>query len=240
MGYRTRSTRRYVKKSKRNFFVTVILVILIIFATIQWILPTFVNGVGLITGIFKDKEKTATNITESAQLAPPVLNIPYEATNTAEIDVKGYSTPGSRVKLFVDDSEFETIDVSSDGDFTFRKVSLSLGTNNIYAVSIDEKDRESLPSKTFKIVYDNEKPTLSVSEPEDGRNIQGGDRKVKISGKTEPESEIFINDSQVIVDKDGNFESVQSLNDGENVFNIKAVDSASNSTEIVRRVTYQP
>src|SRR3989344_5120962 len=210
MSYRARSSRRYVKRSKRNFFVTLIIITLLLFATIQWILPTFVNGVGLVTGIFKEKSRTATNITENAQLAPPVLNIPYEATNTAEIDVKGYSTPGSKVKLFLDGQEIEIVDASSEGDFTFR------------------------------ITYDNEKPTLNVSEPEDGKTIQGGEKKIKITGNTEVNAEVFVNDAQIIIDKDGNFSSDQNLNDGENIFTIKSVDPASNITEISRRVVYQP
>src|SRR3989344_3157332 len=220
MSYRARSSRRYVKRSKRNFFVTLIIVILLLFATIQWILPTFVNGVGLVTGIFKEKSKTATNI--------------------AEIDVKGYSTPGSKVKLFLDGQEIEIIDASSEGDFTFKNVSLGLGINSLYAKSIDSEDRESLPSKTFRITYDNEKPTLNVSEPEDGKTIQGGEKKIKITGNTEVNAEVFVNDAQIIIDKDGNFSSDQNLNDGENIFTIKSVDPASNITEISRRVVYQP
>ena len=240
MSYRARSSRRYVKRSKRNFFVTLIIITLLLFATIQWILPTFVNGVGFVTGIFKEKSRTATNITENAQLAPPVLNIPYEATNTAEIDVKGYSTPGSKVKLFLDGQEIEIVDASSEGDFTFKNVSLGLGINSLYAKSIDSEDRESLPSKTFRITYDNEKPTLNVSEPEDGKTIQGGEKKIKITGNTEVNAEVFVNDAQIIIDKDGNFSSDQNLNDGENIFTIKSVDPASNITEISRRVVYQP
>ena len=81
---------------------------------------------------------------------------------------------------------------------------------------------------------------MQVLEPEDGKTIQGGDKKVKIAGTTEPQAQILINDSQVVVDKDGKFESTLSLNDGENNFTIKALDSTGHSTEISRRVVYQP
>lgn len=239
MAYRSRSARRYIKNSRRNFFVSLVIVVLLFFAAIQWILPTVVTGVGFITGFFKS-HKTGSNLTENATLAPPILNIPFEATNTGQIEIKGYATQNSKVKLFLDGEEIKTEEVSADGNFTFRNVTLSLGTNNIYAKTIDEKDRESLPSKDFRIIYDNEKPPLTLAEPEDGKKIQGGDKKVTFKGTTEINGEVFINDAQIIVDKDGNFESIQSLNEGDNNFTIKSVDLAGNITEISRRVTYSP
>ena len=240
-SYRSkRSVKRLARRSRRNFIITLILIVALGYITLQWILPTFITGIGFIKEKVKPSLKTGPAISENVSLAPPVLNIPYEATNTAQINLSGYGTPGSKVKLFIDDNEVETVDVSSDGSFTFRNVTLSFGTNNIYGKSIDENQKESLPSKTVKVIYDNEKPNLQVLEPEDGKTIQGGDKKVKIAGTTEPQAQILINGSQVVVDKDGKFESSLSLNDGENNFTIKAVDSAGNSTEISRRVVYQP
>lgn len=240
MAYRSRSARRTIKKSKRSFIVTILLIAFLFYATLQWILPTLVAGLGFITGIIKPSHKTSNNITEKATLAPPILNIPFEATNTAKIDIKGYGTPGSRVAIFLDDEKIDTVDVSEDGSFEVKDISLSLGSNNIYGISIDEKDQESLPSKTFKITFDNEKPSLNLAEPEDGKKIQGGDKKVKFRGNTEVGIQVYINDSQMILDKDGNFQTELSLNDGDNNFTIKATDPAGNSTEIARKIIYQP
>ena len=63
---------------------------------------------------------------------------------------------------------------------------------------------------------------------------------MKISGKTEVGAKIIINGNQVIVNSEGNFSSDNILNDGENIFNIKAVDSASNYAEISRVVNFTP
>lgn len=210
----------------------------LIYATIQWILPSLINGLSFINSIVRPSRKVITQ--ESPSLAPPVLNIPYEATNTAQIEIRGYGIPNSKVAIFLDMEQVDTVDILEDGSFETKNIELKLGTNNIYGKSIDEKDQMSLPSKTFKIIYDNEKPPLNISEPEDGKKIQGGDKKVKISGTTEPNAQVFINDTLVIVNSDGNFTSEQTLNDGDNIFNIKAVDKASNFTEILRQVTYQP
>ena len=171
-------------------------------------------------------------------IAPPVLSIPYEATNTAYINIKGFGTPNSKVKLFIDDEFKQTIDVSTDGEFNFEEVLLTLGTNNIYGKTVNEENKESLSSKVIKIIYDNEKPLLVISEPEDGKKIQGGDKKVKVAGTSDPGVKVFINDTQIIVDKDGNFSFDQSLNEGDNNIFIKAIDTASNTAEEERIVTY--
>ena len=243
MAYRyrsRRSTKKLARKTRRNFIITLILVALISYGALVWILPFFINGIGFVKDNLKHPQKVVTDLNRNSSLAPPVLNIPYEATNTAQIDIKGYGVSNSKVSLFLDDKKKDAVDVLEDGTFEFKNIPLFLGTNNIYARSIDEKNQESLPSKTFKIIYDNEKPPLTIREPEDNKKIQGGDKKIKISGTTEPGAEIFINDSQVILDKDGNFSQEIAINEGDNNFNIKAVDKASNSTEISRKVTYQP
>lgn len=242
MAYRYRSRRsakRLARKSKRSFIITLIIIGALIYSTVTWILPNFINGIGLLKNIIKPPQKTIVRPSGNAALAPPVLNIPYEATNTAQINIPGFGTPNSKVELFIDDDLKQTVDVTNDGSFDFENVFLSLGTNNIYGKTLDEQGRESLPSKVVKIIYDSEKPPLSINEPEDGK-IQGGDKKVKVAGRTDSGVKIFINDTQVIVDKDGNFAFDQALNDGENSIFIKAIDTASNITEEERRVTYIP
>lgn len=243
MAYRYRSRRsvkRLSRKSKNKFILTLIIIAVLIYATLFWILPNFIGGIGFVKNTIKPPNTNTDNPSKESAIAPPVLNIPFEATNTAEIDIKGFGTPNSKVKLYVDDDPKQTVDVGEDGSFNFTNISLALGTNNIYAKTVDEKGTESLPSKTLKIIYDNEKPTLNISEPEDGKKIQGGDKKVKISGNTEPGVKVYINDSQVVVDKDGNFSTDQQINEGDNSITIKAIDAASNTTEEQRKVNYTP
>ncbi len=235
-----RSVKRLARKSKRNFFITLTIIALISYFSLTWILPNFIGGIGFVKNIVKPSQKTISQSSENTTLAPPVLNIPYEATNTAQINIKGFGTPNSKIKLYIDDESKQTVDVESDGSFNFENVTLGLGTNNIYAKTLDEQGKESLPSKTIKILYDNEKPSLSINEPEDNKVLQGGDKKVKASGKTDTGVKIFINGSQTIVDKDGNFSADFPLNDGDNTISIKAVDIAGNTTEIQRNVKYNP
>lgn len=240
MSYRIRSARRLAKKSRRNFLITLVLIGFIFFATINWILPNFINGIGFVKETIKPPQKEKSVLEENPLLAAPVLNIPFEATANSEIEIKGSATPNSKVILYLDDQNIKETQTDENGLFTFQNVSLSIGTNNIYAKSVDDQNREGLPSKTLKVIFDNEKPQLILNEPEDDKKIQSGDKKVRISGKTEPGSKILINDSQVIVDKEGNFSIEQPINDGENLIIIKSVDLADNTTEIQRKVIYTP
>ena len=238
-SYRSRrSVRKYARKSKRNLIVTLILVGFLLYATVVWILPTLINGVGSVKNVLNPNKKIPATAIEDTTLAPPVLVIPFEATNSSTIAVSGYSTPGTKVEIYLDDELIKTEDVSTDGSFVVKEIELSFGTNNISGKTADQ-GKASLSSKKFKVIYDNEKPKLEVSEPEDGKTIQG-ERKLKVSGKTEEGVKVYINDSQVIVDKDGNFSTEKQLTDGENNFNLKAVDSASNYTEVSRRVNFTP
>lgn len=237
--YRRRFIRNYSKKGKRNLFATIILTVIILYATITWGLPNFINAIGYITSIVKPSSKQAENVAENPHLAPPVLNIPYEFTNNPSINIAGFATPNSKVILYIDDVEKKTTQSKDDGSFLFENIELVLGTNNIYGKVVDEQGKESLSSKTIKIFYDNEKPKLEISNPQDGTKIQGV-RKVSIEGSTEADAKVYVNDSQVIVDMDGKFKIELSLNDGENIFKIKAVDKASNETTDERRVDFTP
>ena len=243
MAYRyhsRRSVKRIARRSRRNFLITLIIIAVLAYSTVTWVLPSFINSIGFVKNVIKPPQRTLSQSSENTALAPPVLNIPYEATNTAQIDIKGFGTPNSKIKLFIDDDPKQTISVSSDGSFDFEKVLLNLGTNNIYGKTIDERGSESLPSKEVKLIYINEKPSLNINEPEDGKKIQGGDKKVKVSGKTDPGVQVFVSGNQVIVDRDGNFSIDLNLDEGDNTISIKAVDAASNSIEIQRRVNYTP
>lgn len=238
MSYRARSTRKLVKKTRRNFLTTIIICTILLYVTIAWILPNLIGGLGIITGFFKPSGKATQSASGNTNLAPPVLNIPYEATNSAQVDISGYSTSGSKVEIYIDDEMKATVDVSEDGSFKATSIGLNLGTNNIYGKTLDLEGKNSLPSKTIRLIYDDDKPSLDISEPTDGTTTK--DRKIKVSGKTEPGVQVTINGNQIIINSDGNFSNELSLNDGENTLSIKATDNASNFTEVTRKVIYQP
>ncbi len=210
------------------------------YATVFWILPTFIGGLSVVKNFFGTPSVHQESIAENPVLAPPTLLIPFEATNSAAIDINGYAAINSRVRIYVDDEIKDTIDVKEDGSFISKNIELQLGTNNIYGKTLDSENKESLPSKTLKITYDNEKPVLEISEPEDGKLIKGGDKKVKVSGKSSTDAQVFVNGTRIVLGNEGGFTTDMSLNDGENTITIKAQDNASNNVELERKVIYEP
>lgn len=240
MSYKTRSARRISKNTKRKLILTIIFILFIFYATLNWILPTLIDGLGTIRGVIKPStNKRVENIADQQVLAPPILNIPFEATNTAQINISGYTQAATKVKIYLDDNLRTKVDTESDGSFVAKNIELLIGTNNIYAKTVKDS-KESLPSKTFKVIYDRDRPNLSVSEPVDNKEIQGGLKQVKIAGKTNPDAYIFVNGSKIIINSDGTFSTDININEGENMINIKAQDAASNITEVTRKVIYKP
>lgn len=237
-----RAIRRQEKKSRNRFFITVLLAIFFLYVIFVWVLPFLIGGLSFLNK-FKPSPSAPQPVSENPTLAPPVLNIPYEATSTAQIQVKGYAQADTKVEIYKDNSLKSTITAKEDGSFISDPIPLTLGTNSFYGKTTDDKGNKSLPSKTITITYSSEKPNLTVQNPSDNQTISG-DKKLTVSGHVDSPSNLTVtatvNGSQVIISSDGNFSQVVDIQDGDNNIVITATDQAGNSTQISRKVTYRP
>lgn len=233
------SVRRLEKKGKRRLIFTAFLGIFLLYALFTWILPTLVGGLSVINK-FKPTPKIESSIADSATLAPPILSIPYEATNTASISVKGYAAALSDVEIYIDEELKTTVKAKDDGSFSTDSILLNLGTNNISGKTIDEKGNKSLSSKPIRITYENEKPTLELREPQDSTTTK--EKKVTVSGSTDANKGMTVtaNGIRLIVDSAGQFSQVIEINEGDNDIIVIATDTARNTTQVTRRVTVEP
>ncbi|MDD2823057.1 MAG: hypothetical protein PHQ59_03140 [Candidatus Daviesbacteria bacterium] len=233
-------SRRLERKSKKRFYLTLIICAVLLYILVAWFIPNFIGSLSLLNR-FKEPVKSQESITENASLAPPVLNIPYEATSSAQILVKGYSLSNTKVEIYLDGELKSSIDTSGDGSFVSEPIDLSLGTNKISGITIDSNGNKSLSSKPILIVYSNEKPILEIQSPTDNQEINGGDKKVTVTGKTNSDKDISItiNGTRTIVDSDGKFSRTIDINEGENNITIIATDIAGNSIQVTRKVTYK-
>ena len=236
-NFKPRSIRRLERKNKRNIVITTLLAIFLLYFVFSWGLPSLIGGLSIFNRL-KPVEKGQT--VESFSVAPPVLNIPFEATNSASIKISGYSLPNSKVEIYFDDELKTTANTKDDGSFLTDRIDLALGTNNIYGKTISSDNNKSLSSKTIKLIYSNEKPKLDVSEPADGQEIKGGDKKIKVSGITDSLNTITINGQTVIVSSDGGFSSEVQLNEGDNAITIISSNPTGSTTKIQRGVKYTP
>jgi hypothetical protein len=240
--YRTTYTPRSVRHEKNRARNRIILAIIVIFVLgyffLTWGLPALVGGLTYITH-FNSKPVVKNTSDEDIAIPPPVLNIPYEATNTATIAINGYTTPDTKVEIYLDDELKTTTDVKSDGSFQTSDISLSIGTNNIYGKTI-MGDKQSLESKTIKLYYDSEKPKVDITSPTDNQEIKGGDKKIRVAGNTDPQNSITINGSTVIVNGAGDFATDVNINEGDNTLTITVTNRFGNSTSVERKVKYLP
>lgn len=234
-------SRRIERKSNKNFLLTLVICGFLIFILFAWFIPTFIGSLSFLNR-YKQPVKTTNSVSESASLAPPVLNIPYEATNTASIVIHGYTTPETSIEIYLNDQLASTTKSTSEGSFASDPVSLDLGKNSISGKTIDLSGNKSYGSKPIIISYSNEKPKLEIRNPQDNSEIKGGDKKVTINGKTNDDQEItvLINGNRTIVSSDGNFTQIVDINEGDNNISVTATDKAGNATEVKRKVTYQP
>lgn len=232
--FRSRSIRRSESKAKTRLFLTLIVSGLILALFIFWGLPTLVSGLSFLN---KNKSVPQSPVSDPA-IAPPVLNIPYEATNSASIRVHGYSSPNSQVEIYLDGDLKTTTQADDNGKFTTDEVSLSIGQNNISGKTVNLSGKKSLPSKTIILIYSNQKPKLEISSPSDNQQIKGGDKKIIVAGSTNPLNSVTINGTAAIVRNDGTFSVTIPINDGDNTIAIGATDQFGNTNQIERRVTY--
>lgn len=234
--YRPRSVRRLEKKAKRNLILSISIFLILGYFLFSWGIPVIIGGLSVFN---KFKPAQISEKVEDTGLAPPVLNIPFESTNSAKIKIAGYATQNSKVEIYLDDNLATELSTDSDGKFDTDELTLTEGINNIHGVTKND-DKKSLPSKTIKISYSNDTPQLELSEPNDGQEIKGSDKKVRVSGKVDNQNPVTVNGVTVVVNSDGNFQTSIPLNDGENLIIISATNDFGNNIKIERKVKYSP
>lgn len=237
--FHSRLVKKEEAKSLRRTVIFGGLTILFILGIIFLGIPTLVK----IAVFFSEIKSSGTPVEQSDILppAPPKINSLPEATSTNSISLSGFAEAGSTVEVFLNNSSYKKVIASEDGTFLVDNLSLTEGQNEIYTIAQDQAGNLSQPSETILILFDKAPPTLEISQPQDGANFTGEkQRKIQISGKTEPGVNLIINDRLQILDKDGNFSLAFTLSEGENVLKFVATDKAENKTEKEIKVTFAP
>lgn len=232
---RSRLRRLHEQETERNLYLYLGGIIAIILFLLIFGMPLLVNLSMLVT----KKGGDTTNKQSSQYIAPPTLDIPYEATNSAKISVSGTATSGDKVKLYVNDDMVDMVDVEKDNSFTFDAVVLKEGKNVLKAVALDDKNAKSDFSESAEVTYLKKAPTLTIDSPNDGQTFSHDQNKIEVKGKTDPDVKVTINGFWAITHDDGSFSySGLQLQNGDNMIKIVAEDKAGNKTEQTRKVTY--
>ncbi len=183
-------------------------------------------------------QKQTQNTTDtSLALLPPTLDPIVTATNSARINISGYSISDAMITVVVNGEESAKIPTDKDGKFNTAEITLKEGENKINAF-VTRKDQESSPSATFIVIYKKSNPKIEISAPLNGARIHQDSRDITISGTTDPGNRMTINDRLVIVQGDGSFNFKVTLSDGDNTIKLQAADNAGNTTDQELKVNF--
>lgn len=228
------STKRYSRlasiEEKKNIraayyysFFSIVAIVLLIFLGI----PMLVKFAGFVGDIAKSDKPVEIN--DTTPPAPPQFEEITEYTNNEILEIKGKSESGATITIRSNNEAGEVI-ANSDGIFTFT-FNLNKGENSISASAKDGSGNESTQTKTFRIVYDNDEPKLEISSPADGASYFGvGQRQLTIKGTVDEVVNLTINGRTVAVKDDDTFSYSTVLSEGENKFDIVAMDPSGNES----------
>jgi hypothetical protein len=205
--------------------IVVVIVLLVLFGT--KILVGFSLLVGNLTGSSQDTDNATQNA--ATYIAPPALNPPFDATNSATITISGAAAPQEKISLYLNGEVVDRTTVKSDKSFTFTGVTLKNGDNSLKAKVVTD-DKESDFSNEVKISFINKAPSLSLDNPQDGQGYKKEESPIKVTGKTDPGVKVTVNDFRAIVDGQGTYTYLYNIHDGENDIKVVATDDADNKT----------
>lgn len=198
-------------------------------------IPLLIDFSAFLSNILSPRQ---TNLKKNTKfIQQPVLEIPFEATNSAQISFSGYGAVGVDNELFVNDKKIKTVS-DKNGSFTFSGVILASGDNEIYVVSKDKNSDVNAKSSVSTVTFDNKKPEISFENLTDGQEFRLNNQ-VTIKGKLSEEGTLYLNDSFIMVNSDKTFSVDLELKDGENVLKFKAIDKAGNTTEKEFKVNFR-
>lgn len=220
--------------TKKTVFLGVITILLFL-AIIVFGLP-FLIRFSVFLGDIKNKKDTVVQEKVLPPLAPRLI-LPFDATNSAKISIKGLSDTGVNVELLKNDVSLEKTQSSENGDFAFNDIQLDKGENIFTAIAINDKGGSSEVSKQLKVIYDDQQPEVTMINPsEQSLNVDYSD--FDVVGKSEKGVSVLINGRVAMVDDEGKFKLKIQLNAGKNDIEVIVRDEAGNETKKNISITY--
>lgn len=235
-------TKKNLKTSEKFIytrFFSIFLITVFVGITVGFGFVIIFRNIDILWNFFNPDD--VTNSDDIIPPPPPILLPLPKATNKELITIEGYSEEGAKVTCSSSNLSAQQEVADNQGHFVFNDIRLQKGENEFYFIAKDSANNESSKSEILKITLDTEKPKLEIISPKNGAQIRGEENKqVKIIGKSDPETNIFVNDSLAITDNQGNFYFFLTLISGENKINLKAADEAGNTQSEEITLWYSP
>ena len=218
---------------KRIFALSVISAILALFMFTLGIplLGKFADFLELILGSQNQQQSQ-----EGRNITPPNLDPIPAATNSATLNIRGFAAEGESVELYLNNNPFAKAETTS-GNFSFEDITLQDGENSTAAKSLSSTGQESEFSKTLTIKLDTQSPTLTVENPQQNQSFSSNNR-IKVSGKTDQDSQVYANGFLANINSEGQFEILIPVAEGDSQVEIRAIDEAGNVTVEKRNIHF--
>ncbi len=148
--------------------------------------------------------------------------------NERMLSVQGAVQPGIRVQVNQTEAE-----VDAEGNFNVDIV-LDEGENLVRIEAIDAVENISVEER--RVYLHTQPPALSLTTVRDGMTVR--EPSLLVVGQSVPQTNVWLNGRELLVDSQGGFQGLVELIEGENVIRVEAMDRAGNRSVVVREVTY--
>ncbi len=238
---RSRLTRRAEQKTKRNLFLSILGIIVVIFLIFKFGLPLLVNASLFLSGLKGNQVQVQKQ--DPSFIAAPILDPFPQATSSANIVISGISSKDQTIELYINDELVDKTETEEDGRFSFEE-KITPGEKTIKAKAIEDptdgsgQAKESEFSQPIITAFKNSPPSLIISSPSDNQSFSKDQNSINVEGTTDSNVKITINGFWAITDSIGNFSYRLPLQSGENKIKIVATDIAGNKNEKEIKVNY--
>jgi hypothetical protein len=233
----SRLYRSQEKKLTKKLFLTIVGSLgLVIFIAIFGI-KILINFSLFIDKIRGNSENNI--LSTSSLILPPTLDPLPIATNSAVLSITGHGKNGLGVTVFLNGKEYRKLKIDENGTFFVRDIPFKEGINTVHAQLFDIKGNRSGISATESVTINKKQPDLEITSPQNNETISGDNNIVTITGKTNEENTVTVNDRIAVVGVNGVFTLRFPLNEGDNTLIITTTDPAGNQKKEERKVTYR-
>jgi len=179
------------KKSKRQAVLFSFLTLVLLAGVILLGIPSLIKMAVFLSNLRSSGQSVEANDTVAP--APPRLQPMVEATDNAQLCLKGFAESGSTVKISQGSEEISEVLVDKDGQFTVSEITLKTGENKFKAQAVDSSGNQSKFSSTITVILDTTPPSLSISQPEEGQEFFDEEKEILIAGETEANVNLRVN-----------------------------------------------
>lgn len=228
---------RLEQHSKKQFKQRILVGIVLFIAGIVFF---FTSGIKLLVSFtlfinqLANGGTTDTEIRQTELLSNINIDPIPSATSSSTIIFSGTSLSYDSLEIYLNDEKRDEIKISDT--FSSDIQGLEKGNNTLYFIAKSSKTKKTEKTQEFEIIYKSEKPKLEISEP--GENAKTNKEDIRITGATDREVTIRINNQPIVVDSEGKFTTLFRLKEGENTIEVIAEDIVENQEKKSLTVTY--